>query len=126
MNRAEVLERAKERKKQLGLTLENTAKLSGLGNRTVVRFFGGEDVKLSTLERITAVMGLDFAGNELVDAKSIREARAREKATYIVSLVQDTSALEMQGLDEKALQKLIEETQEQFLTGDYRKSLWAS
>jgi hypothetical protein len=71
-------------------------------------------------------MGLDFAGNEIVDIKTLKEQRAKEKALYIVSLVQDTSSLEMQGLDKNKIEQLINETKEQFLTGDYRKNLWAS
>ena len=126
MNRIHVLERVKNRKKQIGLTLDNISKLSQLGNRTVTRFFAGEDVKLSTLERITTIMGLDFAGNETVDIETLKEQRAKEKALYIVSLVQDTSALEMQGLESEAIHLLIEDTKEQFLTGAYQKNLWAS
>jgi len=126
MNRLQVLEKVKQRKEQIGLTLDNISKLSHLGNRTVARFFSGEDVKLSTLEKITNIMGLDFAGNETTDLKTLRETRAKEKALYIVSLVQDTSALEMQGLESEALQSLIQDTKEQFLTGAYQKNLWAS
>ena len=126
MNRIHVLEKVKNRKKQIGLTLDNISKLSQLGNRTVTRFFAGEDVKLSTLERITTIMGLDFAGNETVDIETLKEQRAKEKALYIVSLVQDTSSLEMQGLESEAIHLLIEDTKEQFLTGEYQKNLWAS
>ncbi|RUM72071.1 MAG: hypothetical protein DSZ12_06375 [Sulfurovum sp.] len=126
MERLHVLEKVKQRKEKIGLTLDNISKLSQLGNRTVTRFFSGEDVKLSTLEKITTVMGLDFAGNETVDIKTLKESRAKEKALYIVSLVQDTSALEMQGLESEALQSLMEDTKEQFLTGAYQKNLWAS
>ena len=126
MKRLHVLERIKTRKEQIGLTLENISKLSQLGNRTVTRFFSGEDVKLSTLEKITNIMGLDFAGNETIDIKSLKEQRAKEKALYIVSLVQDTSALEKQGLESEALELLIEDTKEQFLTCAYQKNLWAS
>jgi len=126
MRRLDILEKLKKRKKSLGLTIDNIAKLANLGNRTVTRFFAGEDVKLSTLERITNIMGLDFAGNEIVDIKTLKEQRAKEKALYIVSLVQDTSSLEMQGLDSDKIEQLINETKEQFLTGDYRKNLWAS
>jgi transcriptional regulator with XRE-family HTH domain len=121
-----VLERVKTRKKQIGLTLDNISKLSQLGNRTVTRFFAGEDVKLSTLEKITNVMGLDFSGNEIIDIDTLKEQRANEKARHIVSLVQDTSSLEMQGLGRAEIQHLIRETKEQFLTGEYRKYLWAS
>ena len=126
MKRLHVLERVKTRKEQIGLTLDNISKLSHLGNRTVTRFFSGEDVKLSTLEKITDIMGLDFAGNETVNIETLKEQRAKEKAMYIVSLVQDTSALEMQGLESEALQSLIQDTKEQFLTGAYQKNLWAS
>ena len=126
MNRLTVLEKVKKRKEAMGLTLDNIAKLSGLGNRTVTRFFAGEDVKLSTLENITQIMGLDFSGNELVDVDILKERRAKEKAIYIVSLVQDTSSLEMQGLESGAIRELIHDTKEQFLTGEYRKNLWAS
>ena len=126
MKRLHVLERVKTRKEQIGLTLDNISKLSQLGNRTVTRFFSGEDVKLSTLEKITNIMGLDFAGNETIDIKHLKEQRAKEKALYIVSLVQDTSALEKQGLESEALELLIEDTKEQFLTGAYQKNLWAS
>ena len=42
---------------------------------------------------------MDFAWNEVINIKALKEKRAEEKALYIVSLVQDTSALEMQGLE---------------------------
>ena len=126
MNREYLLKKIKNRKSQMNITIDNIAKLSKLGNRTVVRFFGGEDVKLSTLEKITNVLGLDFAGNEMVDIDILREQRAKERALYIVSLVQDTSALEMQGLEKRELDILIEDTKREFLYGAYQKNLWAS
>jgi len=126
MTREHLLNRVKQRKKLMGLTLDNISKLSHLGNRTVTRFFNGEDVKLSTVEKVTNVMGLDFAGNEVTDIQTLKDKRAEEKALYIISLVQDTSALEMQGLESDELNILLQETKEQFLTGEYQKSLWAS
>lgn len=126
MTREHLLKRVKQRKKQMGLTLDNISKLSHLGNRTVTRFFNGEDVKLSTVEKVTNVMGLDFSGNEVIDIQTLKDKRAEEKALYIISLVQDTSALEMQGLESDELNILLQETKEQFLTGEYQKSLWAS
>ncbi|CAA6825821.1 MAG: Unknown protein [uncultured Sulfurovum sp.] len=126
MNKKQVLERIKLRKIELGMTLNNIAKLSKLGNRTVTRFFNGQDVKLSTLEKITNLMGLDFAGNIILDVSILKENRAKEKALYIVSLVQDTSSLENQGLENSEIEKLIEDTKNQFLTGEYQKNLWES
>jgi len=126
MKRVHLLEKVKIRKNQVGMTIDNISKLSTLGNRTVSRFFSGEDVKLSTLEKITNILGLDFAGNEVIDIGTLRDNRAKEKAIYIVSLVQDTSALEMQGLENNDIEILISDTKEQFLTGEYQKNLWAS
>jgi len=126
MNRSHVLERVKQRKKQLGLTIDNISKLSNLGNRTVTRFFAGADVKLSTLEKISNILGIDFAGNEIVDIQTLKEHRAKQKALQIVSLVQDTSSLEMQGLEDEQIKLLVNETKEEFLTGQYSKYLWAN
>ncbi len=126
MTRLELIKKIKIRKKQINITIEHLSKLSGVGIRTIMRFFSGDDVKLSTVEKLTSVLGLDFAGNEIVDSKTLKEKRAKQKAIYIVSLTQDTSALEMQGLEDNYIQKLIEETKQEFLNGQYKKNLWAS
>lgn len=124
MTRLELLEKVKTRKKDVGITIDNLAQVSELGLKTLSRFFAGHDVKLSTVEKVTQVLGLDFAGNEIVDIKTLKEKRAEKKALYIVSLVQDTSALEMQGLEKENIKKLLEETKQQFLIGEYKNKLW--
>ncbi len=45
---------------------------------------------------------------------------------YIVGLVQDTSSLEMQGLEDNEIDLLLKDAKEQFLYGDYQNKLWAS
>ncbi len=124
MNRYDLLEKVIQRRKQVGITLEDMAIISNLGYRTIMRFFAGDDVMLSSVEKITNLLGLDFAGHEIIDVKALKDKRAYEKALYIVSLVQDTSSLEKQGLDKQELNQLIYETKEQFLTGKYKKLLW--
>lgn len=126
MTRLNLVEKVSQRKKDVNITLDNISKLSGLGNRTVNRFFAGEDVKISTVEKITNLLGLDFAGHEVVTVDELKDKRANQNALYIVGLVQDTSALEMQGLENKELNILITDTKEQFLNGEYKKNLWAS
>jgi transcriptional regulator with XRE-family HTH domain len=44
MTRLDLLKRVQKRKKQIGLTIDNIAKLSHLGNRTVTRLLAGEVV----------------------------------------------------------------------------------
>ena len=126
MTRIQLLEKVKQRRKNVGITIDNLAKVSNLGFRTVTRFFAGDDVKLSTVEKITEVLGLDFAGNEVVNIQTLKNKRAEQKALYIVSLVQDTSVLEMQGLEKNELNQLLQETKQEFLTGEYQDNLWAS
>lgn len=126
MTRLQLLEKVKDRRQHIGITVDNLAQLSDVGFKTVMRFFAGEDVKLSTVEKITNVLGLDFAGNEAIDIDSLRDERAKERALYIVSLVQDTSSLEMQGLDNDDIKEMVQDTKMQLLYGEYKDKLWAS
>lgn len=126
MTRLELIKKIEQRKQQLNITIENIAKLSHLGVRTVNRFFAGEDVKLSTIEHITNLMGLDFAGNEVVPFKELQKQRAKQKAIFMASLVQNTSALEMQGLEQSSLEKMINKFEKEFLSGSYKNRLWVA
>ena len=126
MTRIELINNIRNRKQQLNITLENLSKLSGIGIRTVNRLFAGDDVKLSTIEKITNLLGLDFAGNESITYKQLQKLRAKEKALFMASLVQSTSALEMQGLEQDNLNSIIHKFEEQFLYGEYKKKLWVA
>ena len=124
MTRLELIKKIEDRKKQINISIENLAKLSHLGVRTVNRFFAGDDVKLSTIERITNLLGLDFAGNEVIPLKELEKQRAKEKALFLASLVQSTSALEAQGLEKDSLNKIIDKFEKEFLQGQYKNRLW--
>ena len=126
MNRLDLVTKINVRKQLLNITLENIAILSGIGVRTVNRFFAGEDVKLSTVEQITNTLGLDFAGNETTSLKELSKERAKEKALFMASLVQGTSALEMQGLEKNSLERIIRQFEQEFLTGSYKNRLWVA
>ena len=126
MTRLELIQKIENRKKQINISIENLAKLSNLGVRTVNRFFAGDDVKLSTIERITNLLGLDFAGNEVISLNQLQKQRAKEKALFMASLVQSTSALEVQGLEEDSLNKIIDKFEKEFLQGQYKNRLWVA
>ena len=126
MTRLELIQKIENRKKQINISIENLAKLTHLCIRTVNRFFAGEDVKLSTIEKITNLLGLDFAGNEVIPLKELEKQRAKEKALFMASLVQSTSALEVQGLEEDSLNKIINKFEKEFLVGQYRNRLWVA
>ena len=126
MKRLDLIKQIIARKVQLNITIENLAKLSGVGIRTVNRVLANEDVKLSTIESITNFLGLDFAGNEIVTLDELKKQRAKEKAIFMASLVQSTSALEMQGLDEDSVNNIISMYEKEFLNGNYQDTLWVA
>ena len=126
MKRLDLIKQIIARKEQLNITIENLAKLSSLGVRTVNRVLANEDVKLSTIESITNFLGLDFAGNEVVSLDELKKHRAKQKATFMASLVQSTSALEMQGLDENSVNSIISMYEKEFLNGNYQDTLWVA
>ena len=126
MTRRELRNKINKRKIQLNITIDNLAKLSGIGIRTLNRFFAGDDVKLSTIEKITNLLGLDFAGNEIIPFKELQKQRAKKKALFMASLVQSTSALEMQGLEENNINIIIKNIENQFLNGKYKNRLWVA
>jgi len=126
MKRLDLVKQIIARKEQLNITIENLAKLSGLGIRTVNRVLANEDVKLSTIESITNFLGLDFAGNEIVSLDELKKQRAKEKAIFMASLVQSTSALEIQGLDNDNINNIISMYEKEFLNGEYQNTLWVA
>ncbi len=126
MKRLDLVKQIIARKEQLNITIENLAKLSGVGVRTVNRVLANEDVKLSTIESITNLLGLDFAGNEIVPLDELKKQRAREKAIFMASLVQGTSTLEMQGLDKENVNNIISMYEKEFLDGEYSNTLWVA
>ena len=126
MKRLDLVKQIIARKQQLGITVENLAKLSGVGVRTVNRLLKNEDVKLSTVEAVTTVLGLDFAGNEQVSLEALQKQRAKEKAFYLVSIVQGISALEKQGLEEEGIKQIVAMYEKEFLHGSYKDTLWVA
>ena len=126
MTRLELIQKIQNRKKQINISIENLAKLSNLGVRTVNRFFAGDDVKFSTIEKITNLLGLDFAGNEVIPLNQLQKQRAKEKALFMASLVQSTSTLEFQGLEKDSLDKIIHKFEKEFLQGQYKNRLWVA
>jgi len=126
MKRLELINQIIARKEQLNITVENLAKLSGVGVRTINRLLKNEDVKLSTVEHVTNFLGLDFAGNEQVPLNQLKKQRAREKALFLASIVQGISALEMQGLEDESLNRIIASYEKEFLNGSYQDTLWVA
>ena len=84
MTRLHLLEKVKQRKEEIGLSIDSLSKLSQLGNRTVTRFLSGEDVKLSA-KRIV-IRKIEIEGFDLPEIK-LRITCG--KGTYIRALARD-------------------------------------
>jgi transcriptional regulator with XRE-family HTH domain len=126
MQRIDLINQIIARKEKIGITVENLARLSGVGVRTINRLLKNEDVMLSTIEHVTNFLGLDFAGNEQVSLSILKKQRAHQKALFLASIVQGTSALEMQGLENDSLNKIIASYEKEFLSGSYQDTLWVA
>ncbi len=126
MRREELISKILLRKKELNITIENLAKLSFVSMRTINRLLNNEDVKLSTVEAVTNFLGLDFAGREIVPLGELKKRRAKEKALYLVSLVQSTSALEKQGIESESINSIISMYEKELLHGSYKHTLWVA
>lgn len=108
-----------KRQEKLEISLEDINSLLNISNKNIENILNS-----SKSINLLNLLGLDRLGNETIDIQALKEKRAEKKALQIVSLVQDTSSLENQGLEQKDIKKLLEETKEQFLTGEYKKNLW--
>ena len=126
MSHSDLINKISIRKNNLDITTENISKLCKCDYNIVDNFFIGKDVQLSVVLKITELFGLDIAGHEVLTIEEIKEKRANKRALYIVGLTQDTSTLEMQGLEEDRINILIEDTKDKFLNGEYKNNLWDS
>lgn len=114
----------KRRILKLGIDLDNLEKLAGINKIEVVRFLNLDCVPKNILYKITKILGLDFYGKEIKSVKQLKKDRARFKAIRVVSMVQDTSSLEKQGLESMAIKRMIVRSEKEFLQGPYRSRLW--
>ena len=124
MKRKSLIDKIQKRRNKMGISIDNLAKLSQVGRRTIQRFLSDQDVNFSVVEKITNTLGLDFSGNETVNIKTLKKQRARDKALILTSIIQSTSALENQGLDKKEINSLFKEIESELLHGKYKKNLW--
>jgi len=109
--------------KASGMTYPVLANRSGVPIPTLKRIFADNSTKASLVHvlAIAEALGMSMGLNETID---IRMAQARKKACRVVAMVQGTSAIESQGLDEEQINQMIERTVHELLTGSNRK-LWA-
>ncbi len=113
------------RRRKLGMSYAVLAKRSGVSMPTIVRTLSGAnpDVSLSNLQAIAQALGASIKIEPQVDVLELREKQAAQKAKQLVRMVQGTSALEAQGLDEKTIEEMVRQMAHELLAGS-PKRLW--
>ena len=114
------------RRKLLGIAFPSLAQRSGVPVPTVKRIFGGQIAQASfaNIAAIANALGLSLALGES-SADQLCRQQARKKARQMARLVQGTSALESQAVDEKTYNRLVEKAFREILAGPKRK-LWSA
>ena len=114
----------KRRANKIGIDLHNLYKVASLDRKDVIRLLNSGFTSKNSIEKTTQILGLNSYGKEIKSIKQLKKERARFKAIKVVSMVQDTSSLEEQGLESMVIKRMIVRTEREFLKGSYSSRLW--
>ena len=92
------------RRRELGLSYELLSKRSGVSRPTVQRVLSGNHTQVSFANIVAIVesLGLTLRLDSRMDVRDLKREQAEQKAKKLVSLVQGTSGLEGQAVDQEA------------------------
>jgi transcriptional regulator with XRE-family HTH domain len=114
------------RRKALGLSRQVLSRRSGVSLPTVNRILGG-GLENSTFANITSIanaLGMDIEIKNTIDEQGMAEQQAQAKAESIARMVQGTSALESQAVDNETYKQIILQTCHELMAGP-RRRLWS-
>ena len=125
-NQPELLTTLRTRKRELGMTFETLSARSGVSVSTLKRMLApaAADASMADTLAVAQALGVTLS-TRMPSAEEFREEQAHAKARKLVRMVQGTSALENQGVDEQHIQRMIQRTVRDLLNGPSR-TLWAS
>ena len=115
-----------ERRRELGLSYELLSKRCGVSRPTVQRILSGHHAAASfaNILAIAESLGLGLRFDSKIDTRDLKREQAERKAKKLVALVQGTSGLEGQAVDEESVELMVEQTTHELLAGSKRK-LWS-
>jgi transcriptional regulator with XRE-family HTH domain len=113
------------RRRALGMTHAVLAKKCGVSKPTVVRILAGRHraPALNNVGAIAQALGMTLEATPQVAAEDLLREQAERKAASLVGLVQGTSGLEGQGVDQETLERMKRQTVHELLGGP-RRRLW--
>lgn len=120
-----VTQRLQSRRQTLGMTYATLAQRSGVPSTTVERVLSSRPYKVSLEDALALAnaMGMNLGLEEDAGAVEMVRRQAETKARKLVDMVQGTSLLEAQGMDDEQRRHMIEETTLQLLNSP-RRRLW--
>jgi len=102
-----IIDALKKQKEALFIPYEAIASRSGVSIATVKRVFKGNDVSLTSLDKIAVALDCEINIKPKHSPKSLYKMQVEKKAQELVNRVLHTSALEEQALDSEAERKMI-------------------
>tara|TARA_R110002049_G_scaffold143574_1_gene305727 strand:+ start:2232 stop:2603 length:372 start_codon:yes stop_codon:yes gene_type:complete len=120
----QILQQLEKRRKEVGMSRSILAKRSGVSLPTVNRILSDHSTSASFANVLAIASALDMkiTAEKESPNSDFRKNQAMKKARYLVRLVQGTSALEGQGLDQDELEEMIDRTSMELLPT--KRKLW--
>lgn len=114
-----------KRRQELGMSRSMLARRSHVSLPTVNRIMsaGHERSSFAHVAAIAQALGMELVPVVRDSVEGLRKEQAASKARRLVHLVQGTSSLEGQAVDQKELELMVERTTEKLLRS--RRKLWA-
>jgi transcriptional regulator with XRE-family HTH domain len=113
------------RRRRLGMSRAVLARRAKISIPTVNRILTGKEnsPSMQTLEALTAALGMSVQIVETVDAETLREQQAQDRAARMVGMVQGTMGLESQAIGPQEVEVLTRRNAHRLLAGSNRR-LW--
>ncbi len=114
-----------KRRRELGMACGTLAKRSHVSLPTVNRILSGQHGGASfvNVAAIAEALGMEITVVAKDRSEKLRQEQAIRKARRLVGLVQGTSALEGQGLDQQELDEMVGRTSRELLLS--KRKLWS-
>jgi len=122
---ANIIHHLNRRRRRLRIPYRAIAKRSGVSPLTVQRVLKGESSgTFETVAAIAKALGVSLRFVDDITVHELRRQEARAKAQRLVRMVQASSQLEGQGVDDEAMEDMVAQTTAELLASNVR--LWGS
>jgi transcriptional regulator with XRE-family HTH domain len=113
------------KRKALKISRRLLARRSGVSLPTINRILGGglEHTTFGNLRSTARALGMDFEIKNIIGEQDFAEQQATANAEIIMRMVQGTSALESQAVDNDTRNQMVRQTVHELMAGSRRK-LW--